>query len=131
MSKAKIEIKARNVNGLGDNAQHMYIVYTKESGEEKVMSGFPKVGNTTNGAVAMLIGDVYVQDILYDDNSDDFDEYNTHTSQTIFQGTDAEVMEKVQLMKNEAKRINNEGYDYNVPIIETIIPSWGDLNDQS
>lgn len=37
MTIAKIEIKARNVNSLGDNAQHMYIVYTNEAGEERTI----------------------------------------------------------------------------------------------
>jgi hypothetical protein len=42
MTTAKIEIKARNVDVLGDNAQHMYIVYTNESGVEYAITPFIK-----------------------------------------------------------------------------------------
>ena len=40
----------------------------------------------------------------------------THTRQTIFTGTDSEMMEKIELARAEMNRINSEGYDYNLPV---------------
>ena len=132
MTNAKIEIKARNVDGLFGFPQHMYIVYTNEAGVEMVLSAFPE-SNTVKG---FLFDDIDVTYKNYNErSSDDFPKEGSlpHPSKILFQGTDAEVLAKINLALAERDSINSQGYDYNLPIYETILPnsSWSELNKQN
>lgn len=80
----------------------------------------------------MIIGDIEVLHETYELGTTDFDKDGTHQSFTVFEGTDEQVQNKIDLMKTEMNRINAEGYDYNLPIVEAIVgDGWGDLNDQN
>ena len=122
---ATIEIKSKPL-GFGF-ADHMYIVYTNDAWERKVLRGGPD-GSDIEG---FLIGDILVQNVLYQNGAPDWDSDNSDPHQTIFSGTDAEMQSKIDLAIAEMNRINSEGYDYNLPLLESLIPAWGDLNEQN
>jgi len=121
---ARIEIFSKPL-GLG--VEHMYIVYTNEAGEKRILRGGPE-GSGIKGAI---IGDIVVVDTIYDENSIDWDSKGNHKHQEIFTGTDAEMQSKIDLAIAEMNHINSEGYDYNLPLLESLIPAWGDLNEQN
>ncbi|MES2677735.1 MAG: calcium-binding protein [Pseudomonadota bacterium] len=132
MTNAKIEIKARDVNGSHGIAQHMYILYTNEAGVKRVLSAFPE----HNTVLRSLFDDIVVVYKNYNINdSDDFPKLGEfpHPSKILFEGTDIEVSAKINLALAEMSRINSQGYDYNFPIYEAILPnsSWSELNKQN
>tara|TARA_A100001015_G_scaffold279436_1_gene340624 strand:- start:704 stop:1009 length:306 start_codon:yes stop_codon:yes gene_type:complete len=96
---AKIEIKSKDVTSFPGDAEHLYIVYTNDFGEKKIFRGGPE-GNNVKG---MLWGDIEVVDGIYNEQSVDFDKSGTHKSKVIFEGTDSEMYQKVDLMKAEMK----------------------------
>ena len=96
---ATIEIKAKDITGL-DNPHHLYIVYINDAGKKSYIRG----GTTNDNA---LIDNIGVKSGDYIDGTPDWnDGIKTHYKQTIFQGTDAEVQAKIDLMQAEASRIN-------------------------
>ncbi|OFW79817.1 MAG: hypothetical protein A2887_06370 [Alphaproteobacteria bacterium RIFCSPLOWO2_01_FULL_40_26] len=129
---AKIEIKSRQTdynNFLPSDPNHMYIVYTNEAGESRVLRGNPK-NETLFGA---LFDDILIVDTNYDETSPDWDSSGTHPHQPIFTGTDSEMYSLISLAITEMNRINSQGYDYNLPIFETLLPNtpWAELNNQN
>ena len=108
---AILEIRARHVDGTFENAQHLYWLYTNDAGEQYSFSGFPG----DNGHFSMLYENILVVDSLYDAENDDFDTDGSHfTATNVFEGTDAQVEAKVDLMRAELTHINNGDNDYNL-----------------
>ncbi len=108
---ATLEIRARHVDGTFENAQHLYWLYTNDAGEQKSFSGFPG----DNGHLSMFYENILVVEDLYGAENDDFDNDGSHfTAANIFVGTDAQVLDKVKLMRVEAGVINNSDNDYNL-----------------
>lgn len=108
---ATLEIRARHVDGTFENAQHLYCLYTNDAGEQYSFSGFPG----DNGHFSMLYENILVVDSLYDAENDDFDTDGSHfTATNVFEGTDAQVEAKVDLMRAELTHINNGDNDYNL-----------------
>ena len=108
---ATLEIRARHVDGMDENAQHLYWLYTNDAGEQKSISGFPG----DNGHFSMLYENILVVDSRYDAKNDDFDTDGSHfTAANVFEGTDAQVEAKVDLMRAELTHINNGDNDYNL-----------------
>ena len=105
----------------------MYLVYTNDAGEQRILRGGPEGSSFTNA----MIGDIEVVDVVYKNGAPDWDGNNTHIRQEIFTGTDAEMYAKIDLARAEMTRINSEGYDYNLPLIDTLIAGWGGANDQN
>ena len=108
---ATLEIRARHVDGTFENVQHLYWLYTNDAGEQYSFSGFPG----DNGHFSMLFENILVVDSLYDAENDDFDTDGSHfTATNVFEGTDAQVEAKVDLMRAELTHINNGDNDYNL-----------------
>ena len=133
---ARIDVRSKPVfPSFPDGPQHTYIVYTNEVGEQRILRGGPE-GSNLEG---VIIGDIEVVDKPYRQNDPendfmdppDWDSDGTHISQTIFTGTDEEMYALVDLMISEMNRINEAGYDYNLPLLELLVPAWADLNDQN
>ncbi len=41
------------------------------------------------------------------------------------------MLAKINLARTEMNRINSEGYDYNLPIVDSLVQGWGGANDQN
>lgn len=126
---ATLEIKARDVTGTLGNAQHMYFVYTDDVGVQTAFSAFP--GENDN--FSMFFEDISVvrEDYTAED-SDDYDptlasnysgNESPHFSMTVAAGSDADLKPLLDAMSTEKDRINSEGYDYGVPLIDTFFPN--------
>ena len=110
---ATLEIRARHVDGAFENAQHLYWFYTNDAGEQHSFSGFPG----DNGNFSMFYENISVKEKVYkkDVENDDFDSDGSHfKSANVFEGTDAQVEAKVDLMRAELTHINNGDNDYNL-----------------
>ncbi|MDX2083625.1 MAG: hypothetical protein SFV53_06545, partial [Rickettsiales bacterium] len=107
---------------------HMYILYTNEAGETRILRGGPEGSSFANA----MIGDLKVIDTPYDSSSIDWDANGSHVrSQPIVISSDAEMYSMINLARTEMTRINNEGYDYNLPIVDTLVAGWGGADDQN
>ncbi len=84
---ATIEIKSKPL-GLG--LEHMYLVYTNDAGEQRILRGGPEGSSFKNA----MLGDIEVVDVLYKNGAPDWDENNTHARQTIFTGTELKCLLK-------------------------------------
>ncbi len=114
---AKLMIKARDVDGTGGTSQHMYWVYEDDSGQEWALSGFPQ----KQGFISLLKDDLHVEYKEWDKSRDRYKPGDTpHITRDVFQGSDAQVQAKLDLMIDEANRINSEGYDYNLPLTDAV-----------
>ena len=122
---AKIEVGAKDTPVPG--TQHLYFKYTFDNGEERIIRG----GVGVKGDA----GFVFFDNIKVVDStartSLDYDSKKEHDTKLIFSGTDAQVQAKIYLMKAEASRINTEQYDYEFPMIKTLVPTWGKTNNQN
>lgn len=124
MSKAKIEIRARDVEGteflklfnnpFGDKTtgapQHLFIIYTDSNGGEMIIRGGPE----TQKWYGMFIDDVKIIKEPYGsiNGKESIDYIQTALRVVIFEGSDSEAQVYFDKMWNIAEGINSKAYDY-------------------
>ena len=128
---AKIEIASKPLFQAGKNlnVQHMYVLYTDNNKNVRVLRGGPE-GSNIQGA---LFGDIEVVDAPYSQDFIDYAPPGVNPSSEIWSGTDAQMQPLIDQMRSKMNYINSQGYDYNLPIYETFLPGtiWERLNNQN
>ncbi len=106
---ATIEIQSRDVTGTsylpGSTPQHLYLVYTDDTGNEYMLRGGPSTNMITGDLD--VIDDVYKPLLSNKQENPDWDYNNTHKSQTIYSGTQAEVSAIWSKMQAKATQIDS------------------------
>lgn len=116
---AKIEIFSRNVKKVPDmpifgKAQHLYLIYTDDSGSKELLRGGPEFGNEFGPDELYIINQEY-NSKKQDDGSETYDwNDGTHVGGTLVSGEEDKILEVWVEMNSTAQNINNEKYDYEI-----------------
>ena len=115
---AKIELKSKAIQGLdklgGYAPQHLYIVYTKDNGEQIGYRGDAEGGD---GIHNWVLDDIKIFKMPYDDNHPDFDKSKTHISEILIESTEEVADIFIRRMDETMRWINEGKYDYKLPTV--------------
>jgi len=120
---AKIEIASRPIKdtqSLGKLApQHLYIVHTKDNGEQIAYRGGPEGGDAFQN---WRVDDLKVTQLPYIDGHPDWDnseglENSLHTRKVLATGSDLEINLIAERMSKQVDWINSQNFDYKLPTI--------------
>ena len=127
-----ISIRARKLKTDVSDARHLYIVYEDDNGEKTVVRGGPTEGDVDGPVLGHLEVKHEPYKVVDGKKPPDWEEDGEKHSERVIEIPDEELKKKVVIIEKEVERINNGGYDYEIPFVETFIGDGvGDLNDQN
>ena len=113
---AKIELKSKPIkrlDKLGEYApQHLYIVYTKDNGEQIEYRGGTKGGDNVHN---WALDNLKIFKMPYDRKHPDADKSNTHISELLIESTEEIAEIFIERMDKTMRWINEGNYDYKLP----------------
>jgi len=115
---AKIEIVSKPIKyteSLDKLApQHLYIVHTKDNGEQIAYRGGPEGGDAFQN---WRVDDLKVTQLPYIKGHPDWDEESIHTRKVLATGSDLEINPLAEKMSKQVNWINSQNFDYKLPTV--------------